>query len=153
MATILLVEKIEDSLVALDAEGQRAMKDIPEKTILKISLSVPRNIRHHRMFFALLNVVFEAQPDPKQFPTVEKMLDAIKMATGHVREVRDIHGRTHIVPDSISFGRMDQTTFRQFFDSAMDVVNRYIIPGINSRDVEQRIADILREPGPDQLRR
>lgn len=153
MPTKILMEKLEDAFHPVDADGMKALKDVPEKTIVTISFSVTRNIRHHRMFFALLQVVYDAQPDPKQFPTVEKLLDAIKMATGYVREVRDIHGKTHIVPDSISFGRMDQTAFRQFFDSALDVINRYILPGISSRDVEQRIADILREPGPDQLRR
>ena len=151
MATKLLMEKLEDALHPVDAEGLRALKDVPERAIVSVQFAVPRNIRHHRMFFSLLNVVFDAQPDPKQFPPVDKLLDAIKLATGYVREVKDIHGKTHIVPDSISFGRMDQTAFRQFFDSAMDVINRYILPGINKRDVEQRIADILREPGPDQL--
>jgi len=153
MATQILVEKLEDAFHPVDSESRDAMRAIPDRTIVKVTVSVPRNIKHHRMFFALIHLVFESQPEPRQFPTEGKLLDAIKMATGYVREVRDVHGKTHFVPDSIGFGRMDQIQFRQFFESAMDVINRYILPGINRRDVEQRIADILREPGPDQLGR
>ena len=66
MATQILMERWEDGLIPLDADGMRALKDVPGRTIVRVSFAVPRNIRHHRMFFALLNIVYDAQHDPKQ---------------------------------------------------------------------------------------
>lgn len=153
MPTQLLVEKLEDALHPTDQASIKALRQIPDRTIVKIQLSIPRNVRHHRMFFALINLVFEAQREPRQFPTREALLDALKIAIGHVREVRGIRGETYIVPDSISFGRMDQLQFREFFDSAVRVILEKILPGVERRDLEQQIYDILHEPGPEQMKR
>ena len=153
MPTQVLMEKIEDSLVPTDEESIVAIRQIPEHSIVKIQVSVPRNIKKHRLFFAMLKLVFENQPEPRQFPTQDKLLDALKIATGHVREVRDLLGNTHIVPDSIAFGRMDEIAFSQLFESFKQVIFERIIPGVRSRDFEQRLADLLKEPGPDQIER
>lgn len=151
--TDLLLVKIEDGLHPTDGAGIETMRLIPENSIVRVRFSVPRNIRHHRMFFALLTVAFEGQTEPRLFPTTSHLLDAIKVATGHVREFKDLHGRIHIVPDSISFGRMDQIQFRQWFDAAVDVILTNVLRGTKRRDLEQRIADILHEPGPEQINR
>ena len=153
MPTQLLVEKLEDALFPVDEDGKSAIRNIPEHSIVKIQVSIPRNVRQHRLFFAILKLTFEHQREPRQFPTQEKLLDALKMAVGYTREVRDLHGKIHIVPDSISFGRMDQIAFRQFFDSVVHVITTQIIPGVGKRDFEQQLADLLREPGPDQIER
>lgn len=151
MPTQMLMEKLEDALHLTDQASIEAMRQIPEKSIVKIQLSIPRNVRHHRMFFALINIVWQAQREPRMFPTRESLLDAIKIATGHVREVRDLQGRAHIVPDSISFGRMDNIQFREWFDAAVRVILERILPGVEKKDLEQQICDLLREPGPDRL--
>lgn len=153
MPTQILVEKLEDALHPTDEASKTAIRQIPERTIVKIQVSVPRNIRHHRMFFALINLVFDAQREPRLFPTHEALLDALKIAIGHVREVRGIRGEIYIVPDSISFGRMDNIAFREFFDAAVRVIIEKILPGVDKRDLEQRIYDILKEPGPQQMGR
>lgn len=153
MPTQMLMEKLEDALHPTDQASIDAMRSIPERAIVKIQVSVPRNVRHHRMFFALINLVFEAQREPRMFATREALLDAIKIALGHVREVRGIRGETYIVPDSISFGRMDNIAFREFFDAAVRLILEKILPGVGKRDIEQRIYDILKEPGPEQAQR
>lgn len=153
MPTQMLMEKLEDALHPTDQASIEAMRNIPERAIVKIQVSIPRNVRHHRMFFELIRVTFEAQREPRVFPTREALLDVIKIAIGHVREVRDLQGRTHIVPDSISFGRMDQMQFREFFDAAVRLILEKILPGVGRRDIEQRIYDILHEPGPEQMGR
>ena len=152
MPTQMLMEKLEDALHPADQAAIEAMRQVPERSIVKIQFSIPRNVRHHRMFFALINLVWQAQREPRTFATRENLLDALKIATGHVREVRDLQGRTHIVPDSISFGRMDQVQFREFFDSAVKVILERVLPGVRRKDIEQQIYDILHEPGPEQLR-
>lgn len=149
----LIMFKSGDALMAADQDAVEAMRQIPQGAHLTVKVSVPRNIRMHRLLFALLNIVFEAQPEPQRFPTTSSLLDAIKLATGYVREVKDLHGRVHIVPDSIAFGRMDQIEFRQWFDAAVCVILDRILPGVEKKDLEQRVYDMLREPGPAQMER
>lgn len=151
MATQLLMVKMEDGLHPTDQESIEAIRQIPDNSIVKIQVSIPRNVRHHRMFFALINLVWQAQREPRIFPTRDALRDAIKIASGHVREVRDLQGRTHIVPDSISFGRMDNIAFKEFFDSAVRIILDRILPGVENKDLEQQIYDLLHEPGPDRL--
>lgn len=152
MPTQMLMEKLEDALHPTDKASIEAMRNIPERSIVKIQLSIPRNVRHHRMFFALINLTFEAQREPCTFPTREALLDALKIAIGHVREVRGIRGETYIVPDSISFGRLDNMAFREFFDSAVKVILEKILPGVEKKELEAQIYNMLHEPGPGDLR-
>jgi hypothetical protein len=153
MPTQLLMEKFEDSLHPTDQASVEAIRLIPEQSIVKIQVSIPRNVRHHRMFFALINIVWQAQREPRAFPTRESLLDALKIATGHVREVVDLQRRTHIVPDSIAFGRMDQIQFKEFFDSAINVILERILPGVGKKELEQQVYDVLHEPGPNSMER
>lgn len=148
-----LMEKWQDWLRPVEQDAFEAMHQIPEGAIVKVKVSVPRNIRQHRLFFALVKLLWEHQVEPRQFPTEESLRKAIIMATGHVLEVRDLEGRVHIMPDSISFGRLDNIAFRQFFESALQVITGRILPGVRSRDLEQRVSDMLRLPGPDELER
>lgn len=148
----ILMEKLEDALLPVDDDGRIAIRNVPDRSILRVDFSVPRNIRMHRLFFAILKLTFEAQQEPKAYPTEEKLLDALKLGVGYVREVRDIKGKEiHRVPDSISFGRMDQVAFKQFFDSVIQLIITRIVPRVSKKDFEQHLYDMLREPGPDQL--
>ena len=152
MPTQMLMEKLEDALHPADQAAIEAMRQVPERSIVKIQFSIPRNVRHHRMFFALINLVWQAQREPRTFATRENLLDALKIATGHVREVRDLQGRTHIVPDSISFGRLDNIAFKEFFDSAVKVISERVLPGVSKKDLEQQIFDSLQRTRAEQMR-
>lgn len=150
---IITMFKSGHGLLAADQNAVDALNKIPMGAHLTVKVSVPRNIRQHRLLFALLNTVFEAQIEPRMFPTVEKLLDAIKIATGHTREVKDLHGNVHIVPDSIGFGRLDQMAFQQWFDAAIKVILERILPGVNKKDLETQIYTMLKEPTPEDMER
>jgi hypothetical protein len=149
---ILTMYRTGMGLMPADQASIEAVNRIPTGAHLTVKLSVPRNIRQHRLLFAMLNTVFEAQREPRAFPTVEKLLDAIKMATGHTREVRDLRGNTHMVPDSIAFGRLDQIAFQQWFDAAIKVVLENILPRVEKKELIEQIYTMLREPTPDDMR-
>ncbi len=74
------------------------------------------------------------------------------LAIGHSEERRTIGGETYFMPRSISFAKMDQTAFRAFFDRAVELIITKIVP-ITKDHLEQRIYDILGEPGPRDLER
>ena len=151
MPTQLLLVKLDDSLHPTDEASIDALRQIKDNAIVSVKISIPRSAKHHRLFWALLQIVFQAQREPRQFATTDGLLDAIKLATGHMREVKDLHGKIHYIPDSISFGRMSQPEFREFFDSAVRVILDRILPGVQKADLENQIYHLLKEPSPSDL--
>jgi hypothetical protein len=140
--------KSGNALQAADQAAIDAMRKIPEGAHLTVKVSIPRSLRQHRLLFALLNVVCDAQPEPKVFLRPENLLEAIKLATGHVRETKDIKGKSYIVPDSISFARLDQAAFTQFFDAAIRVILENVLPNVQKSDLEREVYGMLNEPMP-----
>lgn len=138
------------ALVCLDEAGEEMLTQLPFDTAFVVKISQPRNSKHHRLFFTLMNEVYKNQTT---FATLEGMLDAIKVAIGHCDERVSVTGTKFYVPRSISFAAMDQTAFRQFYDKAVDVILNHILPHTKKADLEQRLCDIMKVPGPDQLNR
>lgn len=154
MATEILMEKIEGGLHPVDEDGHRALQEIQENGYVTIKFWVPRNIRLHRLFFALVKLVWTNQKEPRLYPTEVSLREALAIAVGHSHEVVNLeHGTIHTIPNSISYGAMDQVEFKQFFEATKQVILDRILPGVASRDLDQQVSDMLRLPGPDQMER
>lgn len=107
-------------LVAADDDAVAGLRRLKCGQTVRADLVVPRNLKHHRKFFSLLNVVWAATD---QWLTVEDMLIELKVRLGVVREVvlRDT-GEVVKVVGSISFGSMDQAEFDAFFERSLRVL-------------------------------
>ncbi len=125
-----------------------ALAKMQDGEVTHLKITRPRNVRHHRKAFALLNLVFEAQ---EQYATLEDMLDDIKIALGHCRIFYGMGGAQRIIPSSISFSAMDQTSFEEFYRRMVDLILTKILPHANRADLEQRIFEILGERGPENV--
>lgn len=101
----------------------------------------PRNVQHHRKLFALLNLVVDNQ---EHYQTAEHLLAALKCATGHADEypLKDGSGVV-MIPKSINFAAMDQTEFEKFYDRALHIIARDVIPGINRADLEREVSEAM----------
>lgn len=140
MAKTIFLQKVLGSLRPVDAMGEAELADLPDKVTVKAVITQPRNGAHHRKFFALLNVIY---PHQDQYTTHSSFLAAIKVALGYGETVKLDDGRTVLVPGSISFGKMDQTAFEEFYNRAMVLICERIVPGINRRDVEREVSEIM----------
>lgn len=145
----LLCTKTLGRLVPSDAVGMEALKAIAEGSTVTARLTQTRNLQHHRLWYALLQTVFEAQT---MFTTLDELHDAIKLAIGFSKETYDLDGVVHVVPKSISFSKLGQDGFRAFFDKAVDLIIVKILPLVSRVDLEQRVFEILGEPTPNQMR-
>ena len=128
------------ALRPIDAAGESALADIPQGEIVRVTIRRPRNVQHHRKFFALINVIF---PHQDLYPTEEMLLAAMKVALGFGDSIKLPDGRTIIVPKSISFAKMDQAAFDKFYDRALALILTKILPGVDRKDLETEVADIL----------
>lgn len=153
MATNVILTKRGRTLVAEEALSIETLCRIKEGQTVRAVITVPRNLKHHRLLFALLNTVLKGQADPPLYPTTKALLNAIKMGTGHIEEVRDLHGRTHFMPASIDFASLDEVAFSEWFDHAVNLILQRVLPNCVRGDLEQQIYDMLHEPGPAALMR
>lgn len=104
---------------------------------LRLSYSQPRNLGHHKKFFALVQAVTESS---EIYDTVDKALVGIKLAAGHVDFVPHPEtGELTPVPKSISFQNMDQPAFEEFYERAVSGVIAYICPHMNRMDLDEAI--------------
>jgi len=101
-----------------------------------VKLHTPRNPRHHRLFFALMNEVIEAGGWDGSTNT---LMAWIKIATGHVEIFVDPNGKAGYAGKSISFGAMSQADFTPFFDAAIREVCKRLLIGASDAALRQRI--------------
>ena len=102
-----------NSLVPSDEYSEDFLKGIPEDKEVLVSIRRARSVQHHRYFFKMLSVVV-ANSDYWQTP--DELLDALKLACGHVERRMKIDGTPYIVPKSINFASLDEEQFKRFKD-------------------------------------
>jgi hypothetical protein len=88
----------------------------------------------------LLNAVFDRQ---NEFPTIQHLLGAIKLATGLFDTGLTVDRIPYVVPKSISFASMCQAEFEQWYEKAVEVVLTKILPAANKADLEARVHEIF----------
>lgn len=137
----ILLQKRLGALRPLDDAAETALRVFSEGEVVSIELPKrPRNVNHHRLFFGLLNLVFENTDG--RFVSVEHLLTAVKIGTGHADLIALRDGTEIWHPRSISFAKMDQAQFRAFWDKAVDWILANVLP-VGKRELEQEVFALL----------
>lgn len=95
-----------------------AFEGTPKNTTMLVQVKRPRNIQHHRKFFALLKIVIDAGG----FNGSEKsLLHLLKLECDEFDLLYlPYKGEYLKIPNSISFASMGQERFEKFYDKALD---------------------------------
>lgn len=105
-----------------------------------LSWKFARNLAHHRKFMALVTYVAQ---NSDVYDNKDKALVAIKIAAGHCDFVADPKGGGLVaVPKSISFDRMDQDAFDEFYEAAIRGVINHVLPHMNRVSMETALANV-----------
>lgn len=104
-------------LEAQDDQGKDVLRKIKVGELVMCDITKPRNLGHHKKFWALLNCVWECAGD---WSSPYAILIELKVRLGHVQKVviRET-GEVVSVPKSISFAAMDQTAFDDFYEKSL----------------------------------
>lgn len=135
-------------LVPLDDNDLQQYRKLTLGSDVRVRVTMPRNIRFHRKFFALLQIVFCNLPERLQqegrLYSIEALLAAIKIDMGYYSMVK-VGGKNVVKLRSISFAKMDEAQFSRFYDLAVtDILNNYLPgtePGALVQEVEQFIGN------------
>ena len=127
----------------------------------------PRNEKRHRWFWACISLVHANLPGPpdaslfddadpedepeervkslaEKYPTPESLVAAMKVLTGWCDTFWLPDGREVIRPRSIAFHKMDELQFAAFTDRCMELVSKYLLPGVNPNDLRREIDEQTR---------
>lgn len=117
-------------LVPIDDMDWEQKKQLRLGSDVRVHITMPRNLRFHKKFMALLRLTLDNLPEDIQqsmhIYSIEAMLAAVKIDLGYYDTVQ-VSGRNVVKLRSISFAKMDETAFERFYDLAVtDILNNYL---------------------------
>lgn len=133
-----LAQKQLGALRPIDQAGEDALKRFGNAEILQVEIRQPRNINHHRKFYALMNIVYENM-DTERYPSLDDFVGAIKIAAGHRVRIELPNGDVGFMPRSISFAKMTQAEFNEFYARVVDLICRWFIPGLENEALRNEV--------------
>lgn len=111
----LFVRRVGHGLFPADDASVEEFEKIPRDRMLRAEVTEPRNIAHHRLFFALCARIGAGIGEDTKW--VER---AFKIEAGLV-DFYEYGGKTYRDLQSISFAKMDQIAFREFFEKCVQI--------------------------------
>ena len=117
----LYLTRTLNGLSASDDASRTALRKIKHGSTVVADIRRPRNVKFHRKFFAMMNLVWESAGD---WPSVEHLLDDVKVAIGHCEKRQFVNRNTgetyeYTRPKSISFANMNDDEFEKFYERAL----------------------------------
>lgn len=120
---LFLVKQLNGTFkVAHDSDYELAKK-IKVNELYEVEIRQPRNIKFHKKFFALLDLVYQNQD---AYANKDDLREDLTIEAGYFRLTDNIHGQTVKRAKSISFASMDDFEFSEFYSSVMNVVIKWL---------------------------
>ena len=131
---VLLTKNQYGCLAPGDSEATEVLSGIAQGEIVSCEIRRPRNIKFHRMFFALLGKAHENLPEDlaSLYPTVERFLMAIKCELGYFDMLQTPSGMLYPITRSINFASMDEDEFHKFYREVL----RYLCEILDVSEIE-----------------
>lgn len=133
-----LAQKHLGSLRPADDAGHDALRKIGNGELVSVEIKKSRNIKHHRMFWALMSIVHENM-DHERYPTVGDLTSAVKISAGLRTRIDLPNGEVGFIPGSIAFHKMDQTAFSEFYERVCDLIAKHFLPGVSSEALREEV--------------
>ena len=140
MAHTLFMKRVLGTLVPTDRHSEELLKGLPDRTCFKVEVRQPRNVDHHRKYWALIQAIF---PHQSQYATTRHLHEALKLSVGHFDMIESLKGVKVPVTRETNFNKMDQKEFEQFYDKVVELILTRLLPGVGKAHLEAQVVDIL----------
>lgn len=151
MAVEVIVRKLYDSVVPVDAANAELFEALKPNGEYTAVFTQTRNIKFHRKAFALIKVAFDAL----EFPEVEhkgrkvkknlaQFRDDVTILAGYYDVVFNYSGEMRLKAKSWSFARMDETEFEAMYSKLIDVILGKILTNYTRDDLDYQVEQVLR---------
>ncbi len=119
---LTLIKQFDNSFkLAYDSDLEKAKNIKPLKEI-KCKITQPRNIRFHRKFFALMNLVYDNQ---EHYTNIDHLRKDLVKASGYYTKRITIDGEEVAEAKSISFTKMTELEFSKLYSAVLDSIEKY----------------------------
>lgn len=135
-----LCRKQLGTLRPVDDAGEQVLSGIAHGDLVMVEVKKPRNVQHHRLYWALVTTVFNNQ---ERYPTAEDLHEAIKISVGLRTTIELPNGEVGFIPGSIAFHKMDQLAFNEFYDRVCDAVAKHFLPGVTSEELKREVESMI----------
>lgn len=109
---VALVKSHSGVCIAATDEDRTKLRAMRAGEVFVVRIGKPRSIERHRQFFACASFIWKRHPDYRGFETSEPLVEALKIATGHVdRWVIQSTGEVMTRTRSIAFTELDEGDF------------------------------------------
>jgi len=134
---IYVFKKFGKYIPAYDSDHEKAKRQ-KDNELYKVKITQPRNIKFHKKYFALINMVFDNQ---EMYQNIEDMREEITIEAGYFIEYSNHHGEIKKKAKSISFAKMDNFEFSELYDKTIYVILKYILIGNTKQELEDEILE------------
>jgi hypothetical protein len=154
MSDVVVVRNEQGKLEGLGEKGRRAFGRFQRKVeklepgeTLAFSWREPRSSRFHRLHFAILSAVFEAQ---EQFQDLEAFRMWCQVGAGACDLVPGPNGKPVAIPKSIAYHAMDDSEFHEHHEAVVTFLRsahatRFLWPWMSDVQGDQHVDAILSE--------
>ena len=150
MTDIVLTKTAGGALMPADQQAVDFIAKLKLGAGVTATVKQQRNPKHHRKFFALLNLAFEAwEPEALEYKgeRVGKNFDQFRndlvVLAGHYEMAVNMRGEVRLTAKSISFGSMAQAEFDALYSSVVNVVLAKILTRYTRDDLDNVINQLL----------
>lgn len=151
MSEILVTKNAGGALSPADQQAAEYLQKIKLGEVVRVKASRMRNPGHHRKFFALLNLAFDAwepveatykgEPVAKNF---DQFRNDVTVLAGYYETAITLKGETRLTAKSISFGNMGQDEFDKLYSATVDVILSRILTKYTREDLDNVVEQVLR---------
>ena len=117
----ITMRRTKAALVPVGPFDDEMLEQYPDGAIVEVTIKRRRSNPQNALYWATLAKVVQATG---AYPSAEHLHDAIKMALGFTMPIKTFDGGLIYIPDSTAFGRMDAVQFKDFFDRAVELLNK-----------------------------
>lgn len=130
------------------------MKAVPSDRVVKVKVTVPRNPKFHRMYFALLSVIYDYMGDDMRAEmgvwSIEQMRQRMKIELGLYtlwvvgKNAPLPEGTPVYIPDSIAFDKMDDADFEKLFKATITLALGKYLRSQSEESLMKMVDNVLR---------
>lgn len=139
--TDVYVVRRGNAFIAGWPDDQEKLKRVHEGEMIKVSFSKPRNAKFHKKYFALLQVVVD---NDDRYEGVEEVLHVMKLKLGHYDNIVNTDGRIIYKPKSISFAKMDDIAFNDFYQKTVNKILKDFLKKWDEETLDKAVDIIIR---------
>jgi hypothetical protein len=141
--------RIGDWLVPCDAEALAELHAHKDHSEMRVTLNGARNPKQHRLFFALVNIL--AEQDPQYNGNVIRARHDILRTMGHVDYEVDRFGTAHVNVKSMAYSAMTQAEFNELFQGSVNLVCDWL--GTAPSDIRNQVNEMVGDKRYEGMRR